>query len=172
MAYLRLTAKAPSGVNVPAGSAKTILQITAPTNQALTLWASPAPATAPRTRVSPGCSKLCRQSTAGTMAGSVAPVMSPISGLPETIQSTSAYGASVEPATGDIVWSQEVHPQSGKRFDFAFDKPIRIPGGGRLASAPTSRPASISCPKWTMKSRAIALRPGASCAPRLALSAN
>ncbi len=132
MAYLRLTVKAPSVVSLPAGSAKTVLQITAPTNQALTLWGFSGTFDGTSNSAQPGLLEVVRQTTAGTMS-SATPVMSPISGLPETVQSTASYNASVEPTTTDVVWSQEVHPQSGKRFDYPFDKPIRVPGGGRIA---------------------------------------
>lgn len=132
MAYLLLQVKAPSVVSLPGGSAKTALQITAPTNQALKVYGFSATFDGTSNTAQPGLVEIVRQSTAGTMS-SATPVKAPFSEFAETVQSTAQYNATVEPTTGDIIWSQEVHPQSGKRYDFVFAREVRVPGGGRLA---------------------------------------
>lgn len=144
MAGLGLVAKTPSPTACSAGSAKTILQVAAPTNQALIFRGFSATFDGATNTATPGLVEVCRQSTAGTSTGSVTPVKSPNSEPAETIQSTSSYGMTVEPTTGDIVWSEHVHPQWGKRFDWAPDKPIRIPGGSRIAIR-CNFPAAVNC---------------------------
>lgn len=116
-------------VALTAATAKTVMQIVAPTNQRLRLkrWgvffdgvsAADAPVQV----------RLLRQTTAGTMT-SLTPVKQ-VAGS-ETVQTTAQHTATVEPTASDVIDAAEVHPQSGYEVIIPFDMPIEVPGGGRL----------------------------------------
>jgi hypothetical protein len=127
-------------VALTAATAKTVLQIVAPTNQRLLVrrWGvffDGTSGTAEPVQV-----RLLRQSTAGTMT-SLTPVM--LCAGSETVQTTAQHTATAEPTAGNILDIAEVHPQSGYEVVIPFDQVIEVPGGGRLGVECTA-PATVN----------------------------
>ena len=83
-----------------------------------------------------------RQTTAGTMSA-LTPVKDNPADNAETLQTTAQYNATVEPSAGDILFTEQVHPQGGYTWQAPFGGDIVIPGGGRLGIAVTAG-ASVS----------------------------
>ena len=83
-----------------------------------------------------------RQTTAGTMT-SLTPVKVNSSD-DETLTTTAQHTATVEPTASDIIFSEEVHPQSGYTWQAPFGEEIIVPNAGRLAIVVTAA-ASTSC---------------------------
>lgn len=112
-----------------AGTAKTILQLVAPTNQRLDLRSVSIGFDGVSPTAEPFTVEILRQTSAGTMS-SATPVKD--SAGSETIQSTAQKTATAEPTAGDVLRRYEHHPQAGS-FERVFDKrEIEIPGGTRL----------------------------------------
>lgn len=110
-------------------SAKTVLQIVAPTNQRLKIkswgiFCKGISATDAPLRV-----RLLRQTTAGTMSA-LTLVKRGIA--TETIQSSAQHTATAEPTAGDILAIREVHPQGGYYEILSPGDEIKVPGGGRV----------------------------------------
>ncbi len=90
---------------------------------------------------------LLRQTTDGT--GSALTLNKADPGYAETIQTAAIQTVTVEPTAGEILWTREIHPQGGGiDKDFAFDRPIIIPGGGRVGLRVTAATTSINCEAW------------------------
>lgn len=115
-------------------SAKTILQLIAPSNQALRVTKFGVGFGGTTVTDSPVVVEVLRQTTAGTVT-SRSPLKRGISGT--TIQATGGENATAEPTAGDILWSDTVHPQA------SCDIPVEIimDGGTRLGIRVT---ASVS----------------------------
>lgn len=145
MAGLLWTAKPTAEVSCPAATAKTVLQVKAPTNQRIRLVAWGVYFDGTSVSAEPVNIKLVRQSDAGTMS-SVTPTKTDDS-LPETIQSTASVDASSEPTTGDVVKFMNIHPQSGYEAETGVKNEEWIKGGGRLAIIITA-PAAVNCIPW------------------------
>lgn len=128
-------------VALTAATARTILQVTAPTNQVVKLlgWGIYFDGTSGTAE--PVVVELIQQSTAGTMSSLTPVKIDP--GRAETIQSTAQHTATAEPTTTAIVARREVHPQSGYETLFAFGQEHIIPGGGRLGLRCTA-PAGVN----------------------------
>lgn len=116
-------------VALTGATAKTILQIVAPTNQRLKLkrWGVFFDGTSSTNE--PVQVRLLRQTSAGTMTA-LTPVLQ-VAGS-ETVQTTAQHTATAEPTAGDVIDMAEVHPQAGYEVLIPFDMPIEIPGGGRV----------------------------------------
>jgi len=71
-----------------------------------------------------------RQATAGTMSA-LTPVKENASDQ-ETLQTTAQYLATVEPTPGNIVMTENVHPQGGYTWQAPFGGEIIVQGGTRL----------------------------------------
>lgn len=74
--------------------------------------------------------EIMRQTTAGTMT-SVTPVKKD-ENMGETIQTTAAKTATVEPTLTDVLETKEIHPQTGEKFYWPFGQEIYIKGGNRV----------------------------------------
>ena len=74
--------------------------------------------------------RILRQTTAGTMSA-LTPVKNN-SADTETLQTTAQHTATVEPTAGDVLMSEEVHPQTGLLWQATFGGEIIVPGGTRL----------------------------------------
>jgi len=127
-------------VALTAATAKTVLQLVAPTNQRLKLkrWGvffDGTSGTAEPVQV-----RLLRQTNAGTMS-SLTPVKQ-VAGS-ETVQTTAQHTATAEPTAGDVIDVAEVHPQSGYEVIIPFDMPVEVPGGGRIGIECTA-PATVN----------------------------
>jgi hypothetical protein len=90
--------------------------------------------------------QLLRQTDAGTMtAGTAGTHLSKKNNSDdETLQTAARVNATVEPAAGDILFSREVHPQSGEYFWFPFGQEVVVPGGGRVGVRVTSATLTYS----------------------------
>lgn len=125
-----------SEVALAGSTAKTVLQLTAPTNTRLKLlrWKVSFDGVSPTAE--PAQVRLLRQTTAGTMSS-----LNPVKGdntLSDTLRSTGQTNATAEPTAGDVLDAIEVHPQSGFAETFAYGQEPRIGGGGRIGVEVTS----------------------------------
>lgn len=109
-------------------SAKTILQLIAPTNQALRVQGFGCFFAGVSVTDAPIVVELLRQTTAGTVT-SRTPLKRGISGT--TIQATGGENATAEPTASDILWSGQIHPQSGVEVPLV-GREILMDGGTRL----------------------------------------
>ncbi len=121
-------------------TAKTVIQIAAPSSQRLRLkrWGvffDGVSATDEPVQV-----RLLRQTSAGTMT-TLTPVKQ--SAGSETIQTAAQHTATAEPTAGDVLDVAEVHPQSGYEVLIPFDMSIEIPGGTRVGIECTA-PAAVN----------------------------
>jgi hypothetical protein len=129
MAGIPAAATTPADVALVAATAKTILQIVAPTNQRLELlrWGVFFDGVTPTN--TPVLVELLRQTTAGTSTATT-PVAHGAG--TETLQSTAGYNFSAEPTAGAILDIAKVHPQSGYEVLLPLNQQIEVLGGGRL----------------------------------------
>src|SRR5439155_3379962 len=74
--------------------------------------------------------QVMRQPTAGTMS-SLTPVKDP-DDTDETLQTTAQHTATAEPTASDVLFREEVHPQTGYTWQAPFGRQIKIGGGDRL----------------------------------------
>jgi len=120
--------------------AKTILQVAAPTNQAIVIkeWSVSLDGTSPSAQ--PVLVELMRQTSAGTMT-SLSNVKVPNVGS-ETIQTTSLHTATSEPSGSTVVAAEHVHPQGGYTSVPRFGDEIVVRGGERLGMRVTA-PANV-----------------------------
>lgn len=128
-------------VALAAATAKTVVQIVAPSNHRVKIlgWGvffDGIAGTAAPVEVT-----LSRQSTAGTMS-SLTPAKRDDS-LAETLQVTAQHTATAEPTTGDTVDSIEVHPQSGFEIVYPLGQEVICGGGDRIGIVCTA-PAIVN----------------------------
>lgn len=129
MANLNCSVTTEGEIGLVANTAKTILQLVAPTNQRLDLRSVAVAFDGVSTTSEPVTVEILRQTTAGTMSAAT-PVKD--SAGSEAVQATALKTATVEPTAGDILRRYEIHPQDG--LERVFDKrEIEIPGGTRIA---------------------------------------
>ena len=117
-----------NGIAFSAGVEKTGLILTAPANHRLHLTQFGAGSTLASPTVVPGKVTIYRATTAGTFTA-----LSPLRLVDgsENPLSTGGYNATVEPTVGDIL--KVFYIDRGYAESRALDKPIVIPGGGRIA---------------------------------------
>lgn len=144
MAGIKLSAQ--TGEITTGTSAKTLLRIKAPSNQRLVVKEIAVSFKGIVTSDAPILVRVLRQTTDGTFT-SLTPVKLD-GGVGETIQSTAGHTSTSEPTAGDVVMSEEVHPQTGFVWQAPWGNEIVIAGGGRLgievtAGASTSAVARI-----------------------------
>ena len=127
-------------IALTAATAKTVIQIVAPTNQRLKVkeWGVFFDGTS--AVAEPVQVRLLRQTTAGTMS-SLTPVKR--SQASETLQATAQHTATVEPTASDVVDACEVHPQSGYEKLYPMGAEIEVSGGTRLGIECTA-PAAVN----------------------------
>lgn len=77
-----------------------------------------------------------RQTTAGTLSSLTLVKDSP--GDDETLQTAATHTATAEPTAGDILMSEEVHPQTGFVWQAPFGGEMIVPGGTRLGIRATA----------------------------------
>jgi hypothetical protein len=140
MAGLPFTVTTEGEIALTAATAKTILQIVAPTHQRIKVRGFSVSFDGTSPSAEPVQVELVRQTSAGTMS-SATPVKDDDS-LPETIQATAQKTATSEPTTTDILRRYDVHPQTGYERAFA-DGELTIKGGGRLGLRCTA-PAGVN----------------------------
>lgn len=118
-----------TAVALTGGTAKTALQIVAPSNHRVkvTGWAVYFDGT--NSVAVPIRVRVLRQTTAGTMTA-LTPTKTALRA--ETLLTTAQMTASVEPGAGDVVDSAFVHPQQGYEVKFAPGQEITLGGTDRL----------------------------------------
>lgn len=143
MAAIDFIATTGSEVALSAGVAKTVLQITAPTNQRVRILAFGIFFDGSVPNAEPVVVKLVRQSNAGTMSALTLVKTGPVAGS-ETLQTQGFHTATSEPTTTDILDIFEIHPQAGVEKLFPLGREIVIAGGTRLGLVVTS-PSALNC---------------------------
>ncbi len=128
-------------VALVAATAKTVLQLIAPTNQRLTVKGFSVTFDGTTSTNEAVICELLRQTTAGTMTAQTPKMLCAGS---ETLQATGGRNASAEPTAGDILKPYNIHPQSGLIIMFPPDQVMTIPGGGRLGMRLTA-PDAVNC---------------------------
>lgn len=123
-------------------SAKTLVQVVSASDHQIELLEAQVSFDGISSTAEPIICELVRQSDAGTMSG-LTPVLAHSMPASFSIRTTAQHTASSEPTTGDVLWREEVHPQS--KFIWRPSGPLRITAwdGGRLAIRVTA-PASVN----------------------------
>jgi hypothetical protein len=140
MARLNFIAHTGGEVALSAATKKTVLQILAPANQRVVVKGYRISFDGTSGSAEPVLVEFSRQSTAGTMSAGTSAVRD--TAMP-TVQTTVTKTASAEPTETSVVFSQDVHPQTGVKEPLVFDEEIIVPGGGRLGVACTA-PATVN----------------------------
>lgn len=117
-------------VALAANTPKTVLQITAPTNQRLLLKKIGFFFDGVSSTGEPSVVKLIKQSTAGSGGTSASPAM--IGAGSETLQATGLYGITTEPTATATLDIWEIHPQQGWQEMISLDLPYPVLGGTRM----------------------------------------
>ena len=120
-------------------SAKTLLQLKAASNHIVKIlsWSISFDGVSPT--AAPIVVKVARQSTAGTMSANTPKKLN--DGQPETLQTTARDTASVEPTTGDVLDTLNVHPQTGYKTPYGYE--VLMGGSDRIGWI-TTAPASVN----------------------------
>lgn len=141
MAGLRLLAANTIDVALAAATAKTVIQINAPTNQRLLVRRIGIFFNGASTTAIPVLIQALTKSTAGTSTPLT--LTKVITSDPETIQSTAGENFTVEGTTGVMQDEWLIHPQMGLDITLAFAQELVVIGGARFALVMTA-PASVS----------------------------
>jgi hypothetical protein len=126
-------------------SAKTLLQIVAPSNHRVKVVAWGIYFDGTSSTAEPILVRLLRQTTAGTMT-SLTPTKLDDS-LSETLQVTAQHTATAEPTAGDVLKRVEVHPQSGYEEHCPYGQEYIVGGGDRIGIE-TTAPATANAVAW------------------------
>lgn len=140
MARMKVVATTEGEIALTAATAKTILQIVAPTNQRLALCSFSVAFDGISGSAEPVQVDILRQTTAGTMTA--ATVVREGVGS-ETIQTSAQKNATAEPTAGDVLRRYNIHPQTGYERVFTLDEELLISGGSRLGLRCTA-PANVN----------------------------
>lgn len=143
MARSFLTAANTAVQALTAATAKTVLQIKAPTNQRVAVRQISVSFDGASNTAVPVIVKVVRQTTAGTTSSS-ATIKAKDNDISTAIQSTVLDGFSAEPTYGDQHWIAHIHPQTGAVYQLPLPGEITLAGGGRLGVVCTA-PANVNC---------------------------
>lgn len=124
-----------------AATAKTVLQLVAAANHRVLIDEFGVSFDGVSPTAEPVLVEVLRQTTAGTMSA-LTPTKNN-SADDETIQTTAQHTASAEPTAGDVLWRQEIHPQTGWKEFRPLGKEWVVPGGTRLGVRCTA-PAGVN----------------------------
>ena len=113
-----------------AATAKTIIQLVAPTNQILAVTGYGVGGRGISNTQAPGLVEFVRQTDAGTGSGLTTRKKQP--SRAETLQAAAQEDITVEPTTTDIVRNHTVHPQTDLEIRDGFGNEMEVEGGGRL----------------------------------------
>lgn len=142
MAGIKAVVTTEGEIALTAATAKTVLQLVAPTNQRLHLKGFGISFDGTSSSAEPVQVDILKQTTAGTMS-SATPVKDGDPGS-ETLQATAQKNATSEPTAGDVLRRYEIHPQGGG-YERVFEPgELCIPGGTRLGLRATA-PANVNC---------------------------
>lgn len=129
-------------VALSAGTAKTVLQIVAPTNQRLKLTNLSVSFDGTTNTATPAQVRVLRQTTAGTMSAGTAVLVE--KELSETIQSSFQYNATAEPTAGDVLRQFTVPVFMGQyEIFYPYGQELLVQGGGRLG-VEVNAPAGVN----------------------------
>lgn len=128
-------------VALAAATAKTVVQIVAPSNHRLKILGVGLFFDGTSPTAEPVQVELARQSDAGTMSA-LTPVKRDDS-IAESLQTTAQHTATAEPTTGDVIDSWQVHPQQGWEQFYPFGQEPIVGGGDRAALICTA-PATVN----------------------------
>jgi hypothetical protein len=131
-----------------AATAKTALQVKAPTSQRIAIQQISVSFDGTVNTNQPVKVQVIRQTTAGTVSGSAATIKIKDNDIGTAIQSTVQDGFTAEPTYGDQHEIFFVHPQTGVLFPLPIPGEIILAGGGRLGvvcTAPNNVNVLISC---------------------------
>jgi hypothetical protein len=117
-------------VALSGGTAQTVLQLVAGSNQAGMIDGYQTTFDGTSSTATPGLNQIVQQSTAGTMSAAT-PVKAPRSDEGETLQLTAQYHATAEPTSGNVQRMFHCHSQLGFIYEFPFGGTLKCPGGGR-----------------------------------------
>lgn len=141
MAGLRITAENTAAVALSAATAKTVIQLNAPTNQRIKLQRIGIFFDGASTTATPVLCRLVIATTAGTNTALTLNKL--VSSDSETIQTTAGENASAEPTKTTLLDQWLIHPQQGIDLTYAFGQEKFIVGGGRVALEITA-PAAVN----------------------------
>lgn len=115
--------------NVSVSTLQTVLQLIAASNRAIEIVQLGIGFNGTSSTAEPVDVTLARQSDAGSGSSSVTPVKYDDS-TSESLQTTAIKVCTSEPTTGDVVFTQHVHPQTG--LFWTPPAPLIVGGGDRL----------------------------------------
>jgi hypothetical protein len=141
MAGLRFVAPNSANVALAAATAKTVLQINAPTNQRVKVTRIGIFFDGASTTAVPVLIRLMVATTAGTATALTLNKI--VSSDSETIQTTATENASAEPTKTTLLDEWLIHPQQGGDFTLAMGQEFWCLGGQRLALEVTA-PAVVN----------------------------
>lgn len=125
-------------------TAKTILQLVAPTNQRVRLKSLSLTFDGTSTTAEPVAIRVLRQTSAIGGSPTTVTGVRTCAGS-ETVQTTAAQSAGgTEPTASDVLFRFNIHPQGGIVYPVPLDLGIEIPGGTRLGVEVTA-PATVNC---------------------------
>lgn len=131
MAGLRVTAENSAAVALAAATAKTVLQLNAPTNQRLKIQRIGIFFDGASTTAVPVVVKMLIATNAGTATALTLNKL--VASDSETIQTTASENATVEPTKTTLLDQWFIHPQMGIDLTYAFGQEKVVNGGGRVA---------------------------------------
>lgn len=142
----RMFGRCTTGIVATSTSAKTIIQIVAPTNQRVAIWDYSISLDGSTSTNAPSKIRILRQTTAGTFSNATNAPLQDDKGLTETFQTNYQTVATAEPTAGDVLRDIYIPAYNGY-----YEPPARvdgqplfvIQGGGRLgfeATAATGTP--------------------------------
>lgn len=117
-------------VALAAATAKTVIKVTAPTNQRVVIEGWGVGFDGIAVTEAPVVCRLVKLTTAGTFS-SLTPVRTQQGGS-ETVQSTAGHTATAEPTKTDVYDIQNVHPQTAMEWYFPLSQEIILAGGGSI----------------------------------------
>lgn len=124
-----------------AATAKTVLQLVAPSNHRLRVKEFSLTSKGTNNTAAPVLVELVRQSDAGTSSAATPVALD--ESTDETLQATARKTVTAEPTGTVVVKSFEVHPQAGFVWQSPFGGEIPIKGGTRLGIRVTA-PADVT----------------------------
>jgi hypothetical protein len=131
----------PSEVALVAGTAKTVLMLTAPANQRVVIQRMGVFFDGTKSNNEPVFIQLYRMTSAGTFtSGSAADYQD----LGITFNTAMGYNATVEPSQGELVDTFNIHPQQGIEIILPLMQELIISGGGRVGMVVTASDA-VNC---------------------------
>lgn len=139
-----LVAAQTAEISLTAATAKTVLQLEAAANHRVLIheWSVSFQGTS--NTDTPAIVQVLRQTSAGTMSSLTGQKLDPDAS--ETIQTTLLHTATSEPTDSGAFMAQElIHPQTGMIYQFKYNTPLIVPGGGRLGIKITSPTFAGDC---------------------------